>query len=76
VLFTLAALSSPTPHRASHAGIALLTVGCLSAATLSWTGMRFAAEAHSRWRVPLMLYGLAVGLFFLGETVAVVLLNW
>jgi hypothetical protein len=76
VLFALAAVSSPTVHRASHAGVLLAGLGCLIAAASAWTGMRFALELRSGWRVPLTLYGLAVGLFFLGETIAVILLNW
>ena len=76
VLFVLAGLSSPHAHRASHAGVALADAGCLAAAVLAWTGMRLAGGLQSGYRIPLVLYGLAVGLFFGGEAIAVTVLNW
>ena len=76
VLFVLAGLSSPHAHRASHAGIALADVGSLAAATLAWTGMRLAQSLRSSYRMPLVIYGLAIGLFFGGEAIAVTVLNW
>jgi hypothetical protein len=76
VLFVLAGLSSPHAHRASHAGVALAAVGCLAAAAIAWTGMRLAGSLRSIYRVPLVIYGLVVGLFFGGEAIAVIILNW
>ena len=74
--FALAAVSSPKAHRASHGGVLLAGLGCLIAAASAWIGMRIALELRSLWRLPLTLYGLAVGLFFFGEAIAVILLNW
>jgi hypothetical protein len=75
VLFVLAGLSSPHGHRASHAGVALAAVGCLAAASVAWTGMRLAGSLRSIYRVPLVIYGLVIGLFFGGEAIAVIILN-
>ena len=75
-LFVLAGLSSSHAHRASHAGVALADVGCLAAAALAWTGMEHARRLWSSYRVPLVIYGLGIGLFFMGEAIAVTVLNW
>ena len=75
-LFVLAGLSSPHAHRASHAGIALADIGCLAAAAVSWAGADRALRLRSRYRIPLVIYGFAVGLFFVGEAIAVTILNW
>src|SRR4030081_3323103 len=72
VLFVLAGLSSPHGHRASHAGVALAEVGCLAASAIAWTGMRLASSLRSIYRVPLVIYGLVIGLFFAGEAIAVI----
>jgi hypothetical protein len=74
-LFVLAGLSSPHGHRASHAGVALADAGCASAAALSWAGAHRARRLSSKYRVPLVVYGLAIGLFFVGEAIAVTILN-
>jgi hypothetical protein len=75
-LFVLAGLSSPHAHRASHAGVTLADAGCLAAAAVSWAGVHRARRLASKYRVPLVIYGLAIGLFFLGEAIAVTVLNW
>ena len=75
-LFVLAGLSSSHAHRASHAGIALADAGCFAAAALSWIGMERAGRLQSKYRIPLVVYGLGIGLFFFGEAIAVTLLNW
>ena len=75
-LFVLAGLSSPHAHRASHAGVALADAGCLAAAVLSWTGVDRAQRLRSNYRIPLVIYGLGIGFFFIGEAIAVTVLNW
>jgi hypothetical protein len=75
-LFVLAGLSSPHAHRASHGGVALADAGCLAAASMSWTGMHRAGRLRSRYRIPLVVYGLGIGIFFMGEAIAVTALNW
>lgn len=75
VLFVIAGLSSPHAHRASPSGIALADGGCAAAAALSWTGARVSLQLRSIWRVPLLLYGAGIGLFFFGEAIAVTVLN-
>lgn len=75
-LFVLVGLSSPHAHRASHAGVALADAGSLAAAAVSWIGADRARRLRSKYRVPLVMYGLAFGLFFVGEAIAVTVLNW
>ena len=69
-LFVFAAVSGSHP---THTELLLFVLGALVAATASWLGARLAFD---RRRIVLGLYGLAVGLLWFGETIAVVLLNW
>ena len=69
-LFVFASVSGSHP---THAELLLFVAGALVAATASWLGARLAFDHR---RVVLGLYGLAVGLLWFGETIAVVLLNW
>jgi hypothetical protein len=75
VLFVLAGLSSPHVHRASPAGVGLADGGCIAAGALCWMGARLALRLRSIWRLLLVGYGIAVGLFFVGEAIAVAVLN-